>query len=331
MKHPFIAKLFHSLESLSSNWFLVLVVLISGTMTSAYFFWDKKPFFKKQEVVASDSKLYNQSFPNHSNFLNELKLLRQTKRLEQKNEMEILESIHKVSKTIHMPSAILWCLVFQESRLNHLVNFGSSGTTGLGQFSRFSFHEVNYDLTKFSSKNLNLFTEILGKDVRPISPNTHSMRNPSSYYSIPTAVTSTAAYLNNRFIQLKRILDRQNVSYDQDVLWLHATMAYNKGTRGTTQLWKKIKKVEPNAIYSMFHDVSFLKKHLAKRKLITSAFRSIWREPQASLYAEELRIHIKNMMECSMAPQSGITMSLNEGSSKTNFAYQSNSFGENQP
>src|SRR3989338_5041031 len=105
------------------------------------------PTLPGQPVVRS---IYADDFPASQRLKGELKYVRQIGRLQRENEALIDRVIVSSSAHFGMPPSVLWCLLFQESRLNHLEGiFDSSGARGLGQFSSFSFYEINHQLNHY--------------------------------------------------------------------------------------------------------------------------------------------------------------------------------------
>jgi len=244
--------------------------------------------------------IFTTDFPADLKFRQELTLLRQKGRLLPWNENLINQTIASSSEILSMPPAILWCLLFQESRLNHLEGVEGEGARGLGQFSHFSFYEINHHLERFSKNNLALMQNVLGSDIRPVRPLDGNIKNPSSYFYIPTAVVSSAAFLNNRYLQLKRILTRNNVSHDPELLWLFASMAYNKGGRSVVSFWNDSRRRGGKAqLEQLVSDQSALFASVTDVRLLTRSLRKIWPGATAARYAKELDIHMENMRSCS--------------------------------
>jgi len=253
-------------------------------------------------AATAKAKYFSPTFPANLKFKQELDLLRQSGRLLTDNETQIGHAITMASESLAMPPAILWCLLFQESRLNHLEGVeGDQGARGLGQFSHFSFYEVNHHLDRFTRENAKMMMKVVGRDIRPIQPTEVNLNNPSSYFYIPTAVVASAAFLNNRYLQLKRILTRSNIDHDPELLWFFASMAYNKGSRSVVAFWNdtrrrggkpRLEKLvsEPDVLFAGVTDVG----------LLTRSLRKIWSGNTASRYAKELDIHMENLKACSM-------------------------------
>lgn len=251
--------------------------------------------------VATKSSFFAQSFPASPKFQQELDLLRQSGRLQANDESLINDTIASSSELLAMPPAILWCLLFQESRLNHLEGLrGDQGARGLGQFSYFSFYEVNHHLDRFGPMNVKLMNQVLGKDIRPVQPLEVNVNSPSSYFHIPTAVVTSAAFLNNRYLQLQRILSRNGVKYEPDLLWYFASMAYNKGTRSVVSFWNDTRRRGGKArLEKMVSQPDVLFAGVTDVALLTRSLRKIWSGSTASRYARELDVHMENLKACS--------------------------------
>lgn len=283
----------------------LLVVLTTVTVRALY------RALKLRQLLAGrkDPTFFTDDFPYHEAFRTELHQLRMQARLAPENEQAILGGVQKTAQLLSMPPAVLWCLLFQESRLDHLAGHDEKGgAVGLGQFSHFSFYEVNHHLTKFSERNLSTMTEVLGRDVRPISPTYSNVPADSSYYSIPTAVISSATYLNNRYLHLGSILDKHRISYDDKILWLYATLAYNKGTRSILSFWNTVHRRKGlAAVQKSLLDIRSLSQLIENQKLVKESFRKIWTPAEANAYAAEWLIHFRNTSLCAVKPEAGTT------------------------
>lgn len=253
-----------------------------------------------KELIPS---LYTHDYPANESFKLELESLRKTGKLKANDELLIHRSILATSDYLKIPAGLLWCLLFQESRLNHLEGIHGDGAAhGLGQFSYYSFFEINNHLDRYKTDNLDLFIHILGRDVRPIAAKKQDLTSPSSYYFIPTAVTSSAAYLNNRYHHLERILKEQNIDYNNELLWIYAAMAYNKGTRSVLSLFNSARKAGGNVhVEHLLTDKNILFASLSNQTFFTKALRRIWPGNEAASYAKELRIHTQNLKACSIS------------------------------
>lgn len=265
----------------------------------------ERPTYRGADASGVVRSIFTEDYPRNAKFQNELELLRTTRRLELGNEQLINTLVKSASLELTMPPGVLWCLLFQESRFNHLTGLKDDGKAkGLGQFAYFSFHEVNHSLDRYTQDNLNMFISVLGWDMRPIAPLRDNVNAPSSYYYIPTAVTASAAFLNNRYHQLRRVLDKKQIHYSPDILWLYSAMAYNKGTRSVLSFWnrslarggrKEVERllIEPGKLFdSLNHQDRFVQ-----------SLGHIWPKPTAERYAEELTRHLKQIKECSIDPE----------------------------
>jgi hypothetical protein len=259
---------------------------------AAFFFWD----------ASAVAPLYSSHYPSNTEFMRELKALKSSEKLSAKNEKNISMSVKQSSRNLHIPPAVLWCLLFQESRLNHLTginNKNSNSAKGLGQFIQFSFYEINHQLDQYNKQGEKILIKTLGHDVRPIDADATKARTASSYYSIPTAVISSGLFLNNRYLQLKRILDKQAITYDTDLLWVYAAMAYNKGTRSVLSIWKEYRKKKGEKEFQeILNSPAAVKKFLNQDRIIQAALAKIWKD-EAEDYKTELKIHAQNIIACS--------------------------------
>jgi hypothetical protein len=264
-----------------------------------------------KRVVASDTpnspiSLFSPDFPASTGVQSELKALRNRGRLLPENDRLIRRTVRLSGDYLDMPPALLWCLLFQESRLDHLVGLESQkGAIGLGQFSYFSFYEINHHLTNYGKDNFHLMRDILGGDIRPVEANVRKLSAVSSYFYIPTAVVSSASFLNNRYLQLKRILERKKLTYDPDMLWLYAAMAYNKGTRSVLSFWNQaLQEGGPKEVSKLLRERRALFETLANSRRLTHSLRRIWPAREAASYAKELSIHMKNLGDCALGSTS---------------------------
>lgn len=231
--------------------------------------------------------------------------MRATESLSMENENLIQVFAHNAGKALEIPQSLLWCLMFQESRLDHLSGLNAGKlSTGLGQFSNSAIFELNHQLDNYLHSPSRTLAEMLGFDIRPITSNSQHTSSLNSYYYIPTAVTATALYLNNRKIQLARILDKRGIAYDVELLWGWAAISYNKGTRSVLAIWKQIESKE--GIEGLRKAVSekdvFLRMTL-NSVLINKALRSIWSNELHDTYTKELLTHVENLRDCAIPPQ----------------------------
>lgn len=263
------------------------------------------------DVTSSLGNIFTQQYPASRRFQSELDQMRTQGRLSPENEILINRWILTTTQQLNMPPAILWCLLFQESRLNHLEGIeGDRSSSGIGQFSYYSFYEVNHHLDQYTKDNLDLFVRTMGKDVRPIEPRKKDIQNPSSYYFIPTAIAASATYLNNRYYQLRGILTKNGLPHDPQLLWFYAAMAYNKGTRSVLSFWNDARSRggDTQVEKLVLENNSFLKS-LNDPVLFNRALKKIWTGDEADAYARELKVHMANMKDCVLANQNNPTES----------------------
>lgn len=297
---------------------LFSVVIISATLTALIWNTLSPNNFNFSSYGSSPRKdsLFALNYPANGPFQRELVLLKNKKELKDTDELEIHRVLLASSSYLDIPAALLWCLLFQESRLNHLEGIElEKPSSGLGQFSRFSFFEINSQLAKFSPEALNLFYVTFGSDIRPIAAKRKDPLSPSSYYSIPTAVTSSAIYLHNRYFQLSKLLEKRSITYNPDILWLFAAMAYNKGSRSVLTLWNTIyRKNGAEKFTELLNNYDYFRNVTENSALLSKSLKKIWNENQAKSYSNELRIHTKNISSCSISPRYQPIRSLTEES-----------------
>lgn len=296
------------------------VCLLGAVVTLTVYFANQNPSPRHapgalfSDVAGSVNGIFTTRYPASRRFQSELERMRSQGKLKAEDEIMINRWILVTTQDLNMPPAILWCLLFQESRLNHLEGIdGDKASSGIGQFSYYSFYEVNHHLNQFTKDNLDFLMRTMGKDVRPIEPRKKDIHHPSSYYFIPTAVASSAVYLNNRYHQLKRILEKNGLPYDPQLLWFYAAMAYNKGTRSVLSFWNDAQKRGGKSQVEklVLENNSFLRS-LNDPVLFNRTLKKIWTEGEADAYAQELKVHMANMRDCvlttqnQVAPQKGL-------------------------
>ncbi|MCB0404419.1 MAG: hypothetical protein KDD51_06505 [Bdellovibrionales bacterium] len=281
-------------SQIHGRWFWIAGILFLG-----YRSWHWFAF-----APQTQPKFFSPSFPVSEIFQSELTLLRTTNRLDADTEGRILHATVQTAKVLQIPAGLLWCLLFQESRLDHRLGIeGNIPSYGLGQFTHFGFQEINYQLNRYSSASRNHLIRLLGKDVRPISADSDHPDSLSSYFSIPTAVVTTGLYLKNRYLHLAALLDRRGIRYDPNLLWLYAVMAYNKGTRGILNFWNaEEKKHGTDHLRRLVTNPETLRDLAKNRTLFTAGFARIWNRSRARSYSEELSIHLSNIAACALSP-----------------------------
>ncbi len=244
--------------------------------------------------------VFSESYPVHTRFLREVSQLRE-KRLTFTEENLIHNFVFTARSNLAVPSSLLWCLLFQESRLDKLSGVeNGSLTTGLGQFSNSAFFEVNYHLSRYLKSPKTMVTQILGTDVRPIAPDSLNLNALHSYYHIPTAVTATALFLHNRRVQLIRAATQHQLSFSPELLWAWAALSYNKGGRTVIALWKEIEdKFGAQELSNALSTRESFVRHTQNLRLISRATQSIWKDHRSQTFSEEWLRHSTNLTDCS--------------------------------
>jgi len=253
-------------------------------------------------------KIFSTNYPVHHRFIEETSQMRAHRTISQENENLIQVSTLNASESLGIPQSLLWCLMFQESRLNHLSGLKEGKlATGLGQFSVSAFFELNHHLPRYISSPTTTIASILGADIRPLSSDINNLSSLNSYYFIPTAVTATALYLNNRWIQLARIADDRGLSYSPEVLWAWAALSYNKGGRTVLSLWNQIEAKEGSQGLSnaLTLKESFLASALDPY-LVSNALKNIWSKRLLAGYSEELITHVENIRDCALKKEASL-------------------------
>ncbi|NBT58306.1 hypothetical protein EBT16_05935, partial [bacterium] len=224
---------------------LKMTTLLSGSLSALFLAWY---FFSNLQEPAQKTVLtpiFSAAYPVHPRFLREISQMRSSLTLNSENENLIHVSAHNAEAHLGIPQSLLWCLMFQESRLNHLSGLASGKlSTGLGQFSNSAFFEVNHHLKLYFDSPRTVLNALMGLDIRPLQSNPEEVSAINSYYFIPTGVTATALYLSNRWIQLTRVAQKRNLTYSPDILWAWSAISYNKGTRSVLAIWNQIEAKE---------------------------------------------------------------------------------------
>jgi len=139
--------------------------------------------------------------------------------------------------------------------------------------------------------------------VRKKGSNKHSMPEQfhNSYFRTSTAIFASAAYLNNRYQQIKTTLDHQGISYDPQVLWLYAAAAYNKGSRTVLLLLthEYMSKGEA-ALKALLGSSKETYKLLTHSERLDFPLRGIWTTKTRSKYIEELLRNMASISSCAL-------------------------------
>lgn len=266
-------------------------------------------------TTAPENLQFSDQFPVAEDYQKELKNLLESGELEPTNEKLIREWSTAAARDMGMPPAVLWCLFFQESRLDHLQGYQTKRPAkGLGQFLHPTFFEVNHQLDRFTPVNSQVLIRRLGQDVRPVKAVRKRSTDLSSYYHIPTAVLASAGYLNNRYHQLGKNLRARGIHPDPQLLWLYSVMAYNKGTRSVLSFWNKAYRSGGTArVTALVTDYATFEKAIRNKTTLTRALERVWNKSQSDRYATELRIHLTNVARCAIPPRNSPTTIKNGG------------------
>lgn len=290
------------------------IVLASLGVLVLFFFtgWSESPFLKEPSTVNSSlakrsepvKNIFSSFYPVSPRFVKEISEMRTQDKVSFNIENSIHTSILTTAEELEIPPALLWCLIFQESRLNPLSGAQQRRLSkGIGQFSPHAFFEVNHHLYKYMSSPQAVFSSILGLDVRPIKPDLSNTSAIHSYYFIPTGITATALYLHNRWTQLSRVARARDLSFSKDILWGWAALSYNKGGRTIINMWREIEKDKGTPyLQSTLSAPQVFLAEATNLKYIQAAVSTIWPKKKTGPYAQELRIHSENIKECSFSP-----------------------------
>jgi hypothetical protein len=259
--------------------------------------------------------LFQHSAPQSPDFKKEITYLINTGQLLPEEKQGIEESLDRAQAKFAVPKSLLWCLLFQESRFDTLKNAAAgSGARGLGQFTRHALREINDDTDHFDPRTQTILNQMLtparipltfdfkvpdGEDpadrkLRKIPP---QKRN--SYFFSNTAVFASAAYLNNRYRQLKRALDRQDIPYDPQVLWLYAAAAYNKGSRTIYSLLTQQRMYGGHSgISELLQNPKLSYALLTHRDLLDFSLRDLFPPETREKYVTELTRNMELVFSC---------------------------------
>jgi hypothetical protein len=271
--------------------------------------------------VRAASTLFASTPPANKAFKAELRYLSNTKRLTEQERAVIESEVREVEATLGVPRALLWCVLFQESRFDAFKNATSPlPAKGLGQFTPSALAELNSDTDHYDPRTSLALQTILAPRTLPIDfhlkvkKRTKGKRAaasvappfpeqpPNSYFRTATAVFASGAYLNNRYQQLKNTLDHQNVSYDPEVLWLYAAAAYNKGSRSVFLLLSnEYMSRGAEALAALLKNSKDAYKLLTHAERLDISLRGVWKKEQRGRYVEELLRNMAIISSCSLS------------------------------
>jgi hypothetical protein len=256
--------------------------------------------------------------PQNEPFRFEVQYLIKNELVQPKELHEIESQIIKLEQALGVPRALLWCILFQESRFDSFKNALSPLTAkGLGQFTPGALEEVNYDTDLYDDRSGEVIISELSPKKLPINfdlklpkkkrkhTSEKNIKFPeqkiTSYYRTKTAILASAVYLNNRYAQLRKTLNRQGISYDPLVLWLYAAAAYNKGFRSILLLLThEYMKTGEKGLTQLLHDAKASYNLLTHSKRLDSSFARVWKKETRDKYVEELVRNMQVITSCSL-------------------------------
>lgn len=256
--------------------------------------------------------------PNSKELKAEVQYLALIKKLT-KSEITFIETqLDKVQDTLGVPKALLWCVLFQESRFDPFMNaFTDAPAKGIGQFTGSALDEINFDTDIYDSRTSAILQAQLKPKNLPLDftiktsplnrmPGSIEKRLPpqplTSYFRASTAIFASGAYLNNRYQQLKSALDHQGISYDPQILWLYAAAAYNKGSRTVfLLLTHEYMSHGEGALRDLLSDPKAAYSLLTHQKRLDLTLKEIWTKKTRTKYIDELLRNMEVISSCSLS------------------------------
>ena len=285
---------------------LSLLCLFAPLLTA----WSSDPAHKQDSLFA-------ESAPQSKSLKQELAFLQSTHRLTSEERLRIENELMKAETALGVPKALIWCILFQESRFNPYLNATNHVMAkGLGQFTPNALIEINKDTDLFDPRTSLAINSRLSPKSLPIDfklkkiprirkPGTKIKTFPdqpiTSYYHYSAAAFASAAYLNNRYQQLKSALDHQGLAYDSKVLWLFAAAAYNKGARSVFALLTREYMLHgESAVTKVLTNPKAAYLILTQRKKLDPPFGEIWNRETRKRYIDELLVNMDVISRCSI-------------------------------
>ena len=266
--------------------------------------------------------LFKNEVPQNLGFKQELTYLESTGRLSGAAKHEIESAIENAEKKLGVPKTLLWCLLFQESRFDEFMGADQDkGARGLGQFTRHALSEINEETNHYDSRTEAVFEQ----DLKPLSlPITFDLIRPAdfdftariqrkappqpknSYFNASTAVLGSAAYLNNRYSQLKHSLEKNTLHYDPQVLWLYAAAAYNKGARSVFVVLSQQRMYggEP-AVAELLQSTKLSYALLTHKDLLDYSLSEVFSPEKREKYIIELTRNMESILSCALPEAAG--------------------------
>lgn len=256
--------------------------------------------------------------PQSQEIKEELKYLKFKEELTSRELANIDRELVRVEESLGVPKALLWCVLFQESRLNPFKNaLEPVSAKGIGQFTSSALEEVNMDTDHYDLRTSSILKAVIHPHSLPIdfnlkekplrrkpgtSKTTFPEQSKTSYFRATTAIHASAAFLNNRYQQLKTALDHQKVSYDPQILWIYAAAAYNKGSRAVFLLLthEYLSRGE-EALETLLHSVKASQELFAETTRLDYPLREVWTRKNRTKYVEELLRNMAVISSCALA------------------------------
>jgi hypothetical protein len=259
-----------------------------------------------------------QTPPQNVAFQLELQYLHTIEKLTPLEKQQIETELEAVEKTLGVPKPVLWCILFQESRFDVFKNaLNTMSAKGLGQFTSSATHEINHDTNTYDSRTRTILESEIEEDLFPIGfdlklkptrkklgskKRTLPEQSVHSYYHTKTAVFSSAAYLNNRYREIKQSLERQGLQYDSQLLWLYAAAAYNKGARTVfALLTHEYMTRGEGAVKELLFDLKAAQDLLTQKDRLEYPLREIWDKKTRKRYVDELQRNMKIVSSCAFS------------------------------
>ncbi|MCC7440681.1 MAG: hypothetical protein IT285_03545 [Bdellovibrionales bacterium] len=254
--------------------------------------------------------LFTSDPPADPAYREELTYLQRVAGFPEADARRIRDRVALAATALSMPQALLWCVLFQESRLDRLKNARNArNAKGIGQFTAVALDELNRDTALYDARTPAFLREQVGDEstiqfILPTEPRAPVPR--ASYYRLETGVASTAAYLNNRYHHLARTLGRRDLAHDPQVLWLLAAMAYNKGPRSVNVFLHRLGRLKgDDRVRAVLHDPSELVAVLSDAKLMHRIYFYFWEKPIRDPYVEEMGANMRAIARCALEPEGG--------------------------
>lgn len=263
------------------------------------------------------AELLSRPVPQNAFFKSELEYLTKH-RILLKHELTFLEKqMTYAEEAFGVPKSILWCVLFQESRFDPLLNAANAeaGARGIGQFTENALTELNIDTDQYDERTGHLLTQAIKPKKLPLTfglefaPPARKIgrwwkvpkRDLASYFHEGTSVIASAAYLNNRYWQIRRALDTQKISYDPALLWLYASAAYNKGARSIFfVLTQQYLLRGERGVEQLLHNPRLTYLLLTGSEGLETSLKDLWPKKQRERYIEELVRNMRYISACAL-------------------------------